>query len=204
MLDKYLVPVVRKPCKRVAYRLATFEITANQISIAGFVAGCLCVVSIAYGQFWLALVLLAANRVADGIDGELARLSKPTDAGAFLDICLDFNFYALFPIGFALHNPETNALPAAILIASFIGTSSSFLAFSGYAQQRGIDHPEFGYKGLYYLDGLMEGAETILFFVLMCIFDTFFPQLALLFAALCVITTANRLFFSYSTLKNLE
>jgi len=127
-------------------------------------------------------LLLLLNRLADGLDGELARLSQPSDGGAFLDITLDFIFYAMFPLGFAMFAPQTNALPAAVLIASFVGTGASFLAFSGQAEKQGMEHPDFAYKGFYYLNGLAEGTETILVFVLMCLLPSHFALIAYVFA----------------------
>jgi hypothetical protein len=62
---------------------------------------------------------------------------QPTDRGAFLDITLDFLFYASIPLAFALADPAANALPAAVLLAAFIGTGSSFLAFAVLAERRG-------------------------------------------------------------------
>ena len=134
-------------------------------------------------------------------EAELARLATPTDAGAFLDISLDFVFYALFPLGFALADPAANALASAVLIASFVGTGASFLAFSAQAERHGIVHPDFGYKGLYYLDGLAEGTETVLCFVLMCLLPGAFAIIAWSFAALCAVTAANRVVSGYRTLR---
>lgn len=91
---------------------------------------------------------------------------------------------------------------AAILVASFIGTGVSFLAFDSFAKQRQMDHPEFGYKGFYYLNGLAEGTETILFFVLMCLFPGYFYILASVFAFVCVLTAINRVWFGFKTLAN--
>ena len=191
---------MRRPVKQLAVLLHRWQITANQVSLAGYCLGLLCVVALSTGNFITALLLLAVNRVADGIDGELARLGEPTDAGAFLDLCLDFTFYGLFPIGFAIYDPQSNALIAAVLIASFIGTGVSFLAFDSFAKQRQIDHPEFGYKGFYYLNGLAEGTETILFFVLMCLFPGYFFILASVFACICLLTAINRIWFGFKTL----
>jgi hypothetical protein len=38
----------------------------------------------------------------------------------------------------------------------------------------------------------MEGAETIAFFALFCLFPGFFPTLAIVFAALCLLTVVQR------------
>ena len=199
MLDRYIVPRIKAPLRALAERLDRSGWKADQVTWAGFGFGLLSVAALAFQAYELALVGLIMNRLADGVDGELARLQGPTDRGAFLDIALDFVFYALFPLGFALGNAEY-ALPAAVLIASFVGTGSSFLAFASQAEKKGIEHPDFGYKGLYYLNGLAEGTETIACFVLMCILPDYFAEIAYAFAAICFVTAANRIWAGWRTL----
>lgn len=201
MLDRHVVPHLRKPLGWGAEQLQHRNITANSVTVAGFVVGVTAVAALAFEAYTLALLLLLCNRLADGLDGELARRTQSSDGGAFLDITLDFIFYAVFPLGFALADPASNALPAAILVASFVGTGASFLAFSSLAQKRGIEHPDFAYKGLYYLNGLAEGTETILCFALMCLLPDHFALLAYGFAIICVITAVNRVVFGYLTLR---
>ena len=201
MLDKYVVPVIKPPLSRAASLLHAKKVTANQVTFAGFCIGLLAVVAVAMGHVLIALVLLLCNRLADGVDGELARVTSSTDAGRFLDITLDFIFYAAFPLGFALLDPMTNALPAAFLVASFVGTGASFLAFASQAEKQSIQSPDFAYKGLYYLDGLAEGTETIVCFVLMCLMPQHFALLAWVFTGVCLVTAINRVYFGYMTLK---
>ena len=100
--------------------------------------------------------------------------------------------YALVPLGFALHDPAANALPAAVLIAAFVGTGSSFLAFAAIAAKRGDQAAKFRTKGIYYLGGLTEGFETIAVFLAMCLFPASFAMLAWIFAAACGMTTVLR------------
>ena len=201
MLDKYIVPVIKKPLRMAATVLHGQGIKADTVTIAGFFLGLACIPLVAFGYPHFALIFLVLNRLADGIDGELARLDSPSDAGGFLDITLDFIFYAVFPVGFALADPAQNAVPAAVLIASFVGTGASFLAFATLAEKHSKVSPDFEYKSLYYLNGLAEGTETILCFVLMCLFATYFAQIAWFFAILCLITAANRVVFGYRTLR---
>ena len=52
---------------------------------------------------------------------------------------------------------------------------------------------EYPDKGFYYLGGLTEGTETILLFVVMCLFPAWFPVLAYGFAALCLLTIISRI-----------
>lgn len=192
MIDAAILPLVKRAIDRPARALVARGISADQITIAGFAIGLIGVLALWIGLFWLALVCLALNRLADGLDGAVARLTTPSDRGAFLDIALDFMFYGLFPLGFALHDPGENALPAAVLICSFIGTGSSFLAFSIIAEKRGITSDAYPTKGIYYLGGLTEGTETIALFVAMCLFPVAFPWFAYAFAALCAVTTLTR------------
>lgn len=192
MFDAALAPVQRRLLARPARFLAARGVRADQISMLGFAIGALAVPALAAGWFQVALVAIAANRIMDGLDGAVARLTRPTDRGAFLDVALDFVFYALIPLGFALADPAANALPAATLIAAFVGTGSSFLAFAAIAGRRGPPPTGDPVKGVYYLGGLTEGAETIAAFVAACLFPTAFPVIACLFAAACALTTLNR------------
>ncbi len=192
MIDAALLPAQHYVLAPPARWLAARGVGADQMSLLGFAFGVLAVPALAFGAFGLALALLAINRVADGLDGAIARATAPTDRGAFLDIALDFVFYALFPLGFALADPVTNALPAAVLIAAFVGTGSSFLAFASIAAKRGLTAGHYPAKGIHYLGGLTEGFETIAVFVAMCLYPAAFPLLAYVYAAACILTTVTR------------
>ena len=192
MIDRHLLPAQRALLDPPGRVLARRGVTADQVTLAGFALGLGAFAALTAGAFGAALVLILANRLADGLDGAIAREVGGTDRGAFLDIALDFAFYALVPLGFALVDPAANALAAAVLIASFIGTGSSFLAFAAVAPQRGLRASDYPAKGIYYLGGLTEGAETIGLFVAMCLWPAAFPVLAYLFATLCALTTISR------------
>ena len=192
MIDALLLAPQNRVLAPLSHWLVERKAGADQISIVGFAFGAAAVLALAWHAFGLALALLAANRVADGLDGAVARLNGPTDRGAFLDISLDFVFYALFPLGFALADPAANALAAAVLIASFVGTGSSFLAFAAIAAKQGKTAAAYPAKGIYYLGGLTEGFETIVLFVMMCLWPGAFAPLAYIYAAACTLTTLLR------------
>lgn len=200
MIDAALQPLLRRLTAGPARALHARGVTADQVTLAGFAIGCLAVPALAAGWFGAALVLILANRVADGLDGAIARLAGPTDRGAFLDIAADFLFYALVPLGFALADPAANALPAAVLVVAFVGTGSSFLAFASVAARRGLASADFPAKGIYYLGGLAEGAETVALFVAMCLWPGAFPVLAYLFALACAVTTVLRWWMGWTIL----
>jgi len=202
MLDRaglnLLEPLLRAGAKLLVRR----GIGADTVTLGGFALGMVAAVSIAGGQPRAGLVLLLLSRLADGLDGAVARLTRPTDRGAFLDITLDFVFYASIPLAFALADPSANALAAAVLLAAFIGTGSSFLAFSLLAERRGLKAADYPTKGIYYLGGLTEGGETLLCFALMCLWPAHFVWWAYGFAALCVVTLATRVWAGWRLLAH--
>lgn len=192
MIDARLLPLLKQALKPPAQALHARGVHADTITLAGFGLGLCAVAAAATGAMGWALAFLLLNRLCDGLDGAVARLAKPTDRGAFLDIGLDFAFYALFPLGFAISDPDANALAAAFLITAFVGTGSSFLAFAVIAAKRGETAAAFPSKGIFYLGGLTEGFETIAVFVLMCLWPAWFVPLAYGFAAACMVTTVLR------------
>ena len=201
MLDKWTGAAVRPLLHIVARKLDQAGIQANHVTVAGFFIGISALPALAVELYGLALVLILINRTADGLDGALARIHGTSDVGGFLDIVLDFIFYASIILGFALASSETNALPACLLLCAFMGTASSFLAFASIAAKRGIDNPVYQNKSLYYLGGLAEGTETIIFFISMCLFPDFFPAIAIVFAIICFITTFTRIMAGVYTFK---
>ena len=192
MLDRVLNDRLQRPLQALARWLAGQGVRADHLTWAGFAVGLLAVPLIASGHPRWALLAMALNRLADGLDGTLARLTAPTDRGAFLDITLDFLFYASIPLAFALANPAANGLAAAVLLFAFMGTASSFLAFAVLAARRGLTSTAYPRKGFYYLGGLTEATETLTVFTLMCLVPAWFVPLALGFAALCALTTVTR------------
>ena len=192
MLDTQMRRVIDPPLDLVGRRLAAAGISATAVTLVGFVVGLLAIPCLAAQWYAAALAAILLNRLADGLDGAVARQKRLSDFGGYLDIVGDFVFYAGVIFGFALARPE-NVRPAAFLIFAFVGTGTSFLAFAILAAKRGISTAAQGRKSLYYLGGLTEGTETILFFVAICLFPTAFPWLAWLFGALCWVTTVTRI-----------
>lgn len=204
MFDKLLMPLTHKPLKHVAKALERYAIKADYVTITGFLVGMVGVLAISLEAYLWGLFAILLNRVLDGVDGAVARLSGTTDAGGYLDIVLDFIFYSGVVLGFALANPDVNALAACFLIFTFMGTGSSFLAFAIMAEKHQITTLEYGKKSLYFLGGITEGAETIAFFVAMCVWPQYFIYLAVVFGVLCLITTLTRILAAYSTIRKAE
>jgi len=201
MLDRAALALLKPALERIARGLVRAGIGADAVTLAGFALGLAAAACIALGRPLAGLALLLASRLMDGLDGAVARLTRPTDRGAFLDITLDFLFYASIPLAFALADPPANALPAAVLLAAFIGTGSSFLAFATLAERRGLKSEDYPQKGIYYLGGLTEATETLACFVLMCLWPQHFAAWAYGFAALCALTIVTRLLGGWRAFK---
>ena len=199
MLDSPVRKLIDPPLNAAANRFPE-GISANSITIAGFFLGILSVFAILEGQFTLALVFLALNRLCDGLDGAVARRHKPSDLGAYLDIVADFLIWALLPLGFVLHD-DRNALPAAVLLSSFAMSMTVFLAFAMLAEKRGLSNEAQGKKGFYYLAGLAEGAETIAFFALVMLLPGLFIPAALVFAGFVYLSVLGRLIVCINQLR---
>ena len=193
MLDRLALTLVKPAVDAAALLLSKRGITADQVTLAGFALGMLAAVLVASGHSLLAIIPLLVNRVLDGVDGALARLSTTSERGAFLDISLDFVFYAAIPLAFGMADPAVNALAAAALLAAFVVTGTSFLAFAVMAEKRGLRSTDYPSKAFYYLGGLTEGTETIACFLAMCLWPQHFVALAYFYAMLCALTAATRL-----------
>ena len=201
MFDRAATALIKPLVDRGAALALRAGISANQLTLGGFALGMLAALLVGCGQFGGAVLAMLLSRLCDALDGAAARQSRVTDAGAFLDITLDFLFYAAVALAFAFADPQRNALASAVLLASFVGTGSSFLADAVLAARRGMDNAAYPDKSFYFLGGLTEAAETLAFFIAMCLWPAYFPQLAYAFAALCGVTTATRIAWGWRSLR---
>ena len=193
MLDPAARRLIDPPLNKIGRGLARLGLTANTVTVAGFAIGLCAAAAVVFGAFAIGLMLLLLSRLADGLDGAVARATRKTDFGGYLDITADFFFYGAFPLAFALYDPAANAVAAAILLTSFYANGSSFLGYAILAEKHGMTSSARGEKTLYFSNGLLEGTETILFFVLLCLLPGFFAPLAYIFATLCFLTAVLRI-----------
>lgn len=193
MFDAALRRLIDPPLNAAGRRLAARGVTAEQVTLAGLGCGLAAGAAIWAGAMGLALVLIALSRLADGLDGAVARARGLSDFGGLLDIAADFAFYAAVPLGFVLADPAGNGAAGTFLLASFYFNAATFLGFAALAARRGMETRAQGVKSLYYSNGLLEGSETIAFFVALCLFPGAFVPLAVIFALLCILTGVLRL-----------
>lgn len=201
MIDRHALPALQRLLRPLAQALARAGVGANSVTLAAFGVGLVAAFLIANHAYIAGAGTIFISRLLDGLDGAVARQTAPTDAGGFLDIALDFLFYASIPLAFAVADPGANALAAAVLLAAFIGTGSSFLAYAVLAAKRGLASSAYPDKSFYFLGGLTEGAETLACFAAMCLWPQHFAMLAYGFAALCAVTIATRLWWGWRSMQ---
>lgn len=200
MIDAYIRPLIDPTLTKIGTRVAKSKISANAITLIGFAFGLAAMAAIALGSPTLGGFFFILNRISDGLDGGVARATKMTDFGGYLDIMSDFIIYPGLPLAFCFYDP-TAVLPAAFLIFAMAGAMTSFLAYAILCAKHNITSDTRGKKSFYYLGGICEGFETCLFLSLMCFFPHFFSVLALSFGCLCLCTTVGRILQTRATFK---
>ena len=200
MFDRQIQKFTQKPLVVIA-KIFLKLIKPNHMTILGFIFGLfMCI--LVFFQFYLsALILLMLNRLCDGLDGTMARLSIPTPLGGYLDIVFDFTIYSGFVLAFGLSNSNYTII-SMILLFLYIGTGTTFLAQA--ALQTHLDKiPESSElnnelpKSFYYASGIIEGTETIVYMVLCLLLPNFYIFLSILFGILCLITFIFRVIVCY-------
>lgn len=193
MFDQKLRPLIDPPLNRVGSQLARAGVHANHVTLVGLACGLAAALAIGQGAFWLAFLLILASRLADGLDGAVARATRPTDFGGYLDIVADFVVYAAVPLAFVWHDPVANGLAGTFLLACYYVNAASFLGFAALAEKQRMQTSAQGQKSFYFSGGLLEGGETIAFMLLLCLLPAAFAPLAWGFGVLCLLTAGLRL-----------
>ena len=199
MLDGVARALIVPPLDRLGRLLAGGGVKADHVTWAGFALGLVAAGLIAVRHYALALVFVLLSRLCDGLDGAIARASTKTDRGGFLDIVLDFAFYGAIPLAFAFADPARNAVAAATLLFSFYANGASFLGYAVMAEKRKLVSEARGDKSLFFTAGLAEATETIVVFVLFCLFPAVFAPIAYVFAVLTLVTAGARILLALKT-----
>jgi phosphatidylglycerophosphate synthase len=194
MLDRYARRLIDPPLNQIGSGLAARGFTADGVTMIGLGLGLFAALLIALGAPVWALIPLLASRIADGLDGAVARATQKTDFGGYLDIAVDFLFYGAIPMAFVWLDPAANGAAGAFLLAAFYFNGTSFLGYAILAEKHGHKTDAQGEKSLYYSNGILEGTETIVFFVVLCLLPAYFSPLAWAFGALCFVTATLRIY----------
>ena len=117
------------------------------------------------------LAVIIISRIADGLDGAVARATRRhRTLAAFSTSCWTSSSTA--PCRWLLQSsiPAECACQRRCLLLSYFANGTTFLAYAIMAEKRDLETEAQGVKSLYYMSGLAEGGETILAIVLFCLF----------------------------------
>ncbi|ESP99542.1 MULTISPECIES: CDP-alcohol phosphatidyltransferase family protein [Streptomyces] len=205
MLDVRARAALSGPLDRAAAMLDRPAVTPHRLTALGMLTGLASAGSAAAGWWPAAMVLWLLSRLADGLDGPLARRRGTADrsgAGGFLDICADFLVYGAFVVGVAV-GVGGPALPFLLVLLAYYVNGTVFLAFSSIAERTGRrgDGRLSGGRSLNFLGGLAEGGETIAVHTLWCLLPGFAHTIAWVWAAVVAVTAAHRVVTGYRQLR---
>ena len=186
---------------RLGKSIANTPISANIITLFGLMIGLLAMNFVAMRMYHYALVFILLNRFFDGLDGAVARYSKTTDFGLFLDTTCDYIFYASVIFGFALANPSQNAVAAAFLLFAFTCAAVTMLSYVLIAYRKQKQSFISINKSPFYLWGFAQGFEAFIAVVTLCILPSMFVVLAIAFGILSIIKAVGIIINAYYTFE---
>ena len=198
MLDRPVRRLLAPALDSAAGRLAAVGVRPLLVTGAGWLAGVAACVAAGFGLWIPALALWLVNRLLDGLDGPLARRRGATELGGFLDIVADFSIYAGFVVAVGIAVPDARVACLALLAAYYV-SGTAFLAMSSLLERRG-DAGGDG-RSLRFVGGLAEGTETVVVYVLFCLFPGHATLIAWIFTAAVAVTAAQRIWFGIDVLR---
>jgi phosphatidylglycerophosphate synthase len=203
MLDRQLRNVLGPGLEATGRRLAGAGVRPGVVTAVGWLIGVGACVAAATGKWYLALALWLANRLLDGLDGPVARATSPTAVGGFLDIVADFSIYGGFVVAVAFAEPAARLACGTLLLGYYV-SGTAFLALSSLLERRGQTQITSDRRSLRFVGGLAEGAETIVVYVLFCLFPHHADIIAWVFAGVVAVTALQRVLLGVHLLKSRE
>jgi phosphatidylserine synthase len=174
------------------------------LTAAGLVLGLGSATAAAAGWWAAALVLWLVSRLADGLDGPLARRRRgragcgDAGAGGFFDITADFAVYGATVVGVAVG--AGGALwPFLLVLVAYYVNGTAFLAFSSIAERTGRTIEDG--RSLSFLGGLAEGTETIVVHALWMVLPFWAGRIAVVWAAVVTVSAVQRMVAGYRALR---
>lgn len=190
MFDAKIRGVIGPPLEVAGRRLASTGVPPLAITAAGWTVGVGACVAAALRLWPLALALWLVNRALDGLDGPVARARGATERGAFLDVVADFSVYGSFIVAVAIAVPDAR-LACAVLLLTYYVSGTALLALSSLLERRHQNDADE--RSLRLVGGCAEGFETIVVYVLFCLFPGSAAVIAWAFAAMVGLTAIQRI-----------
>jgi phosphatidylglycerophosphate synthase len=194
MIDTTLRHVKERALLPIVARIAPC-ISPLTLTLLGGAIGLAAAGAAALGWTELGLGLWALNRIFDGLDGTLARFNgTQSDLGGYLDLMTDFLVYVAIPVGLGFDSPSNGVWLALVLMfGSFYVNAGSFLYLSALLERRQHGAKQCGELTAITMPvGLIEGAETVIFYSLFFLFPAYLTTLMTVFGVLVAFSAAQR------------
>lgn len=179
------------------------KFSPNSITLISFAFGLLSFLFILKGLYMHGLIFWGINRVSDGIDGTVARVTnRQSDFGGYIDIMADFVIYSMIPISFVVSrgNNIKELLVLSILLAIFYINAASWMYLSSILEKKGHNDTN-SFTSVTMPSGLIEGFETVIFYTLFYIFPDKIIYLFIAIGFFTLFGAFQRVFWAYRNLK---
>ncbi|WP_090844131.1 CDP-alcohol phosphatidyltransferase family protein [Alkalicoccus daliensis] len=186
MIDTKARHTVQPLLNKSADAALKIGLTANQVTIIGFLVGISAGGAVYLGYSWLALALLWFSGYLDAVDGTMARKTTSTKFGTVLDVSFDRLVEAGIIVGLAFRFPDLMWVML-LLVVSILYTVTIFLTVGAVADENSE-------KSFYYQPAIAERTEGFILLSLMIIFVNYLLFFTLLFLAVELIAAMQRLY----------
>ena len=161
MLDETVRTRFASLATPAARRLAAWGVTPALVTWLGFAVALAAAGAVALGWPRVGLALWLVNRVADGLDGVLARgTRRDTAFGGYLDITLDMASYCAMVMGFALAHPDLAVMWQAVMFGYVLAITTTLALAS--AAERARQSVSSTNRSIQFTTGIAEASETTL------------------------------------------
>ncbi len=176
----------------------------NAITLISFAFGLVSVYFIIERSFMTALVFWILNRIFDGLDGTVARITgKSSDFGAYLDIVLDFIIYSAIPVAFVFSTQsQDNYFILSVLLSSYYVNAASWMYLSSILEKRGLGASSNNeMTSITMPSSIADGTMTIIFYTMFFIFPSYLKLIFALFIILVLVSIVQRIVWAYFKIR---
>jgi phosphatidylglycerophosphate synthase len=193
MLDELVRKLFESPLIRLAGVLQRLGVGANTVTVIGFIWGLFAIATVAGGYFVLGLIFLTANRLADLLDGVLARRTRPTAFGGFLDMTLGYTIHSGLAFAFVMARQQ-NGLAGTFLILGLFADAVTALGARAYGVPVVRDEGPVPRTLI-----LVGQTQTYILYAIMLLAPWTFGMLPYLFGVLCFVTAGARIAAAFAS-----
>lgn len=183
----------------VAGALARLGVSPNAVTFAGLVGAGISAYLISEGMFWAGGVVMLLAGILDLFDGALARATgQDSDFGALLDSVIDRVSEIVVLLGLLLFYTRSGSVEGSVLV--YLAVGGSIMVSYLRARSEGL--------GIECKVGIMTRPERVAALGFGLIIGHWLPNVVLAvlgaIAALTILTTAQRLFHTWRSLKRAD